>query len=190
MIPYKDPSKVRITQIYGIKNPNQQYDSGVHPGLDMVSDGDPTLVAIWGGKVIRSKMFGAWGNYTVIEQEDGLFCIYAHKASRFAKVGDVVKEGQEIGTEGSTGNVTGPHLHIELQKAYYNPFSHINIAAYLGIKNEKGPIQFLDPFENDRKWAIEKGISDGSFPDFPITRKENWAMLHRLYNLIKNEQKK
>jgi N-acetylmuramoyl-L-alanine amidase len=37
-----------------------------------------------------------------------------------------------------------------------------------------------DPFEADRFWAMEHGISDGRDPDRPVLRKELWAMLHRM----------
>lgn len=179
MLPYKDPSNVRITQPYGVKNPRQNYAAGVHAGLDMVSDGDKTIVAIEAGQVIRSQNMGSWGNYTVIQQQDGLYCIYAHKARRFAKVGDTLKAGDELGIEGMSGTSSASHLHIELEKVYYDPYSHVDIAAYLGIKNEVGPMQVVDMFADDRAWVMARGISDGSYPDRPVLRKEVWAMIRR-----------
>jgi hypothetical protein len=56
----------------------------------------------------------------------------------------------------------------------------INAADYLGIKNAVGLAVFNNPYENDRAWAIEQGISDGSDPDRPVLRKEVWAMLRRM----------
>jgi flagellar rod assembly protein/muramidase FlgJ len=40
--------------------------------------------------------------------------------------------------------------------------------------------QYDDLFYEDRKWAMENGISDGSDPDRPVKRKELWAMLRRM----------
>ncbi len=179
MLPYADTTRLRITQVYGVKNSKQSYVAGVHSGLDIVSDGDKTVVAIRRGRVIRSKSYGNWGEYIVIEQEDGLYCIYAHLSKRFVGVGDAVEEGQGIGVEGRSGNVTDSHLHIELEKEYYDPFSHVDIARYLGIKNEVGPVTEVDIFAEDRAWAVAQGISDGSDPDRPATRKEVWAMIRR-----------
>lgn len=139
MFPYKDKSKVRLTKIYGVLD--SRYGSGKHDGIDVVSDGDKTVSAIRAGKSIRSGWNRKWGNYIVIQQDDGLYCIYAHFKERYIKVGVYVAEGQAIGYEGSTGNSSGSHLHIELQQKYYDPGTTVNIAEYLGIKNEVGPVE-------------------------------------------------
>ncbi len=180
MLPYKDISKVRITQPYGVKNPRQNYAAGVHSGLDMVSDGDKTIIAIGAGKVIRSQNTGSWGSHVVIKQDDGLYGVYAHLAQRVVNIGNTVRAGTMIGIEGMSGNSTASHLHIELQKSYYDPFSHTDISAYLGIKNEVGSVQLIDDmFADDKAWVMTKGISDGSDQDRPVLRKEIWAMLRR-----------
>ena len=139
MLPYSDISKLRVTNPYGVKN--SAYSAGYHTGIDFVSDGDKNIFAIQSGKVIRSTLYGAWGNFIVIQQEDGLSCVYAHLSKRYVNVGDSVAKGDLIGVEGSTGNSTGSHLHIELLKTYYDPLSSIDIAEYLGIKNTIGKVE-------------------------------------------------
>jgi len=49
--------------------------------------------------------------------------LYAHCKTIYVKQGDKVVQGQEIGETGSTGNVTGPHLHFEIRRnnEYVNP---------------------------------------------------------------------
>ncbi len=42
--------------------------------------------------------------------------LYAHCKTIYVKEGDKVKQGQQIGETGSTGNVTGPHLHFEIRR--------------------------------------------------------------------------
>lgn len=145
MLPYSDISKLRVTNPYGVKN--SAYSAGYHTGIDFVSDGDKNIFAIQSGKVIRSTLYGAWGNFIVIQQEDGLSCVYAHLSKRYVNVGDNVAKGDLIGVEGSTGNSTGSHLHIELLKTYYDPLSSIDIAEYLGIKNVVGPAEEVKTVE-------------------------------------------
>lgn len=42
--------------------------------------------------------------------------LYAHCKTIYVKEGDTIKQGQAIAEVGSTGNVTGPHLHFEVRK--------------------------------------------------------------------------
>lgn len=144
ILPFRDAAKLRITNPYGVVN--SQYEAGYHSGLDVVSDGDKTIIAIRAGRVIRSQSYGSWGNYVVVQQNDGLYCIYAHLRERYVSYGSQVSEGQMIGVEGATGNATGTHLHLELQKSYYDPKSSVNPAEYLGIANEIGPVRYLLEF--------------------------------------------
>ncbi|MBA1335916.1 MAG: peptidoglycan DD-metalloendopeptidase family protein [Firmicutes bacterium] len=180
MLPYLDQSKLRITNPYG--KIDASYTAGYHTGLDFVSDGEKLITAIASGKVIRSQLYGAWGNFIVVQQEDGLYCVYAHLSRRDVACGDYVAQGQVIGQEGSTGNSTGSHLHIELEQTYYDPYSTINIADYLGIKNEVGAVEYL-PSEwakDAQAWAINQGVSDGKSPKEEVTREQVWTMLYRL----------
>ena len=59
----------------------------------------------------------------MIENEKGYLTKYAHLQSRNASAGDTVEHGQMIGRTGSTGSITGSHLHIECMYNgdYYNP---------------------------------------------------------------------
>ncbi len=50
----------------------------------------------------------------VIEDQDGYEIRYAHLSSRSVSTGQQIEKGEEIGKVGSTGNLTGPHLHLEL----------------------------------------------------------------------------
>jgi murein DD-endopeptidase MepM/ murein hydrolase activator NlpD len=68
-----------------------------------------------GGTVIWTTWGGAYGNLTKIQHANGVQSWYAHQLSRKVKVGDVVTAGQIIGRIGATGNVTGPHLHLEVR---------------------------------------------------------------------------
>ena len=60
--------------------------------------------------------YGGWGNYVMIEHENGLVTIYAHCSNVYVTAGDKVKAGDKIASVGSTGMSTGPHLHLEVIK--------------------------------------------------------------------------
>jgi len=59
----------------------------------------------------------AYGNKTEVTLDDGTVIWYAHQGSQTVSTGDVVDPGELIGYVGSTGNVTGPHLHFEVRLA-------------------------------------------------------------------------
>jgi murein DD-endopeptidase MepM/ murein hydrolase activator NlpD len=56
-----------------------------------------------------------YGNFVVIDHNIDYITLYAHLTEVLVKEGDIVAQGQIIGTIGSTGNSTGPHLHFEIR---------------------------------------------------------------------------
>ena len=92
-----------------------------HTGLDFNGNtGDP-IMAIANGTVTSTGYDGAYGNKTVITLDDGTEIWFCHQTSIYASVGDVVAPGDVIGTVGSTGHVTGPHLHLEVRPGGGDP---------------------------------------------------------------------
>lgn len=71
---------------------------------------------MWGGTVVFADPFSHYGNLIVIKHADGLTSHYGHLESFKVKPGQKVRAGQMIGAVGSTGRVTGPHLHLEVRK--------------------------------------------------------------------------
>ena len=57
----------------------------------------------------------SWGNYVLIEHENGMFSRYAHLKDVYCKVGEIVDENTTIGYMGDTGKAYGVHLHFEVQ---------------------------------------------------------------------------
>ena len=76
---------------------------------------DDGVVLLAGGSVVNGQLVG-YGNYIVIAHTGGYSTLYGHLKTIGVKVGDQVHQGQVIGTEGSTGNSTGAHLHFELRQ--------------------------------------------------------------------------
>lgn len=101
----------RPTYAFGVKD--HRYAAGFHTGCDYAAPNGSAIVAVVSGKVVRADWGGAYGNWTQIAGQDGHVWMYAHQSRRTVKVGQHVAAGQVIGYVGSTGNVTGPHLHLE-----------------------------------------------------------------------------
>lgn len=87
-----------------------------HTGIDVsTTEGTPVLAAAAGVVVLAGFNAGGYGNYIVIAHGGGLDTLYGHLDSIAVKQGQSVSIGQPIGTEGSTGNSTGAHLHFEVR---------------------------------------------------------------------------
>jgi murein DD-endopeptidase MepM/ murein hydrolase activator NlpD len=83
-------------------------------GIDMfASTGTPT-VAVKSGFVSHMAMNGGGGNEAYLAADDGNVYFYAHLA-QFVGGPRQVSQGEVIGTVGSTGNASGPHLHFEIR---------------------------------------------------------------------------
>ena len=92
-----------------------------HTGLDFAAPSGTPLVAMANGVITSVGYDGAYGNKTVLTLEDGTELWYCHQTSTSVTEGDVVRPGQVIGSVGSTGNVTGPHLHLEVRPGAGDP---------------------------------------------------------------------
>jgi murein DD-endopeptidase MepM/ murein hydrolase activator NlpD len=95
--------------------------SSVHTGLDFSAPSGTPLHAIANGVVTETGYDGSYGNKTVLTLEDGTELWYCHQTSFLVSVGDTVRGGEVIGTVGATGNVTGPHLHLEVRPGGGDP---------------------------------------------------------------------
>jgi Peptidase family M23 len=90
-------------------------DGGMHTGLDIASDtGDP-IAASAGGKVTLSDVYYGYGNTVMIDHGGGLTTLYGHLSSQTVVEGDVVEQGDVIGSVGCTGDCSGDHLHFEVR---------------------------------------------------------------------------
>ncbi|MDZ5620233.1 M23 family metallopeptidase [Nocardioides bizhenqiangii] len=89
--------------------------SSDHTGLDFAAPEGTPLVAVGAGVVSEVGYDGSYGNKTVVTLEDGTELWYCHQSSQAVAVGERVAAGDVIGALGSTGNSTGPHLHLEVR---------------------------------------------------------------------------
>ena len=88
-----------------------------HNGVDLGAAVGEPIIAAASGEVIISRMGwnGGYGNYVVVQHPNGLQTVYGHASKLLVSEGDNVKQGQQIALVGSTGESTGPHLHVEVR---------------------------------------------------------------------------
>jgi len=89
--------------------------SGIHTGLDIATSSGTPIKAASSGRVIYSGYKGSYGYLVIIEHTDSVQTYYAHCSRLYVNVGQTVNQGDTIAAVGSTGNSTGPHLHLEIR---------------------------------------------------------------------------
>src|SRR5690606_31995770 len=82
-------------------------------GIDYSAPTGTPVYAAGDGRIVQSGFSPSNGNFVVIQHNGDYTTKYLHLSRRSVKVGTRVKQGQAIGTVGSTGYATGPHLHYE-----------------------------------------------------------------------------
>ena len=107
---------------------NDETHRGAHGAIDIGAPANTPVYAAKSGivtaveKNIQVNCFdlsaSGYGNFVVIDHQDGTTSLYGHMYPGTVKVNvnDVVKQGDKIGEVGSTGNSTGYHLHFEVTK--------------------------------------------------------------------------
>lgn len=190
----------RITATYGQRGP---YWKDGHKGIDFTDNNHTIYSTCYGTVRVVSYDAGGWGQYISIGDDAGRRHIFCHleRDSVRVRVGERVTPLTVIGTMGATGNVTGLHLHYQLQQGSVV----VDPAPYLGIPNKIGTYHSKD-FETGGEvadldfkdaneipeWAREavkkvvekgwmQGDSEGTFrPNEPVTRAELAVVLSRM----------
>ncbi len=104
-----------ISSPYGMRVHPVTGQSRMHAGVDlsMRPHGGPVL-SMGAGTVTRLSSGGGGGNVVVVDHGNGLVSKYMHLQSFSVRSGQQVAPGTQVGVEGATGRVTGPHLHWEV----------------------------------------------------------------------------
>ena len=135
-------ARYSITSQFGMRYHPVLHTSKLHTGIDLVATGDKSIVSAAGGAVAEKGFNVAYGNQVVIDNGGGIRTRYAHMASPSPVTkGQKVGAGTKLGTMGSTGYVTGPHLHFEILKSSRpidpKPFMAAQGAPLNGTKSTK-----------------------------------------------------
>jgi murein DD-endopeptidase MepM/ murein hydrolase activator NlpD len=132
-----------------------------HKGVDFAAPRGTPIMAAGDGVVERAGPYGSFGNYVSIRHAQGYKTAYAHMNSirKGVRAGARVRQGDIIGTVGSTGRSTGPHLHYEVhfKNSAVNPQS-LKIATGYELGG-KDLARFRS--ERDRIDALRAGAEPG-----------------------------
>ncbi len=113
-----------ITSRFGARS---SIRSSSHTGLDISAPTGTPISAAASGTVTFSGYKGSYGNMLVISHGNGVQTYYAHCSKLYVSAGTKVTQGQKVAAVGSTGNSTGPHLHLEIRVngVAYNPQNYV-----------------------------------------------------------------
>ena len=132
--------------------------SSSHQAIDCGWWGDTSdrpIYSVSDGKVLELRndyatqdtSGNSYGNYVTIQNSDGSTSTYCHLKyqSVIVKVGDKVKQHQQIATMGTTGHSTGPHLHYEhrINGSKVNPFDYLYKFEYQEINYNKPDSKYI-----------------------------------------------
>ncbi len=87
---------------------------GHHTGLDFVARTGTPVLAVADGRVVKLAWNPSWGRMVILEVAPGVTVWYCHLSKVLVRPGAVVR-GQVLGRIGTSGNSTGPHLHLEVR---------------------------------------------------------------------------
>ena len=115
-----------------------------HGAIDIPSSTGTPIKAAAGGVVIVARYYGAAGRTVFIDHGGGMTTLYFHMNRIYVSVGQTVVTGDVIGSVGTTGRTTGPHLHFEVRLK--NPSSVNCSRPYLDptSRGRMNPYCFLD----------------------------------------------
>ena len=125
-----------VTAAYGETNP-KLWGAKKHAGVDIAA-GDRRIFSASAGHV-RVVAFdpNGWGQYVTVGDGEGRIHLYAHlvRGSVLVSPGEAVTPDVQLGTMGATGNVTGVHLHYQINDMSGTPQDP---TPFLGIPNARG----------------------------------------------------
>jgi len=108
--------RYRITSRFGWRTDPFTRNRSFHNGVDMaIARGTPVYPSI-AGQVVSTGYSTVYGNHVIIQHHSGYKTLYGHLTSIFTRPNSYVGTNTQIGTVGSTGRSTGPHLHFTVYK--------------------------------------------------------------------------
>lgn len=111
-----------VTPVYGIMTSPFGYrdhpvggNASFHTGMDIAANSGTAVQCFADGTVLEASRNKVYGNYVLVQHENGIRTFYGHNSKLVVKKGQKVKLGQKISEVGTTGLSTGPHLHFEVR---------------------------------------------------------------------------
>ncbi|MDD4701014.1 MAG: M23 family metallopeptidase [Desulfovibrio sp.] len=113
-LPFERPVTGGVSSLFGLKRVFNGKPRGLHRGLDLRGAEGTPILACADGKVALTGNLYFSGNVVYINHGEGVFTAYLHLSKILVADDQMVRKGDVIGLVGSTGRVTGPHLHLSL----------------------------------------------------------------------------
>ncbi|MCP4431712.1 MAG: peptidoglycan DD-metalloendopeptidase family protein [Gammaproteobacteria bacterium] len=100
----------------------------LHAGIDLRAARGTDIHAAAAGRVVFSGTQDGYGHLVILDHGTGLQTVYAHNDRNHVAEGQLVKQGQVIGSVGRTGNASGYHVHFEFRRRgkAVNPADYLN----------------------------------------------------------------
>lgn len=114
---FRWPIRGWVTSRFGWRNDPFSGARSFHNGLDIGSPMGTPIGSAMEGRVIETGYSSTLGNYVYISHHSGWSSFYGHMSSIAVKAGKYVLTGTKIGSVGSTGYSTGPHVHFAVFKS-------------------------------------------------------------------------
>jgi murein DD-endopeptidase MepM/ murein hydrolase activator NlpD len=106
-----------VSSRYGERTSPFTHERHFHHGIDIAAPYGTEVQAARGGIAVAVGNDALLGNYVVLQHEGNFTTIYGHLEKSFVRAGQKINAGAIIGSVGSTGMSTGPHLHFEIRNA-------------------------------------------------------------------------
>jgi len=121
--PFSLPMDSPVTSTFGTARLLNGTLNSFHSGTDFRAKPGTPVDAVNDGVVVLAKERYFAGNSVLIDHGEGLYTCYYHLSRIDVKTGERITKGEQIGLSGSTGRVTGPHLHfaVMLQGVQVDP---------------------------------------------------------------------
>ncbi len=112
--PLSRPVPGTVSSVYGLRRIFNNQPRSQHKGLDLrAAQGDPVKACAAGRVVLAEEQYFA-GNCVIVDHGLGVYTLYMHLSAFKVREGQAVAKDEILGLVGSTGRVTGPHLHLSL----------------------------------------------------------------------------
>lgn len=165
---YPLPEVVEVTSPFGYRTHPIHGDRRLHSGTDLgAPEGMPVLSA-HSGYVRYADWGDGYGKMVIVEYADGKYqTLYAHLSEILVRDGEAVRPRQVIGKVGSTGGVTGPHLHFELLQRSGGDFAPVDPTAQVKSVESYVAVRSPDPDSKPESTVATKPVEPkqgGAFP--------------------------
>jgi murein DD-endopeptidase MepM/ murein hydrolase activator NlpD len=178
----------RITSPYGNRIHPIKKTELFHRGIDLVIGFQKPILSFTDGEVLFAKEgktgsgFGNYGNIVAVRDKNKVLHCYAHLDRIDVNVGNLVKRGDQLGTEGNTGQSAGSHLHYEIR---------LKDSPSFGFGTHTDPTEYLNKFYEDElkisewardavAWATRNGFADDQNLKETMTKEQIITILYRI----------